>query len=252
MNNKTNITFTPAKTQRVSDVIYQQIYQKIIRGELNTGDRLPTERELCEQFGRSRPSIREALRMLQQDGLIKISVGVNGGAIVQGISMENAEQPLRQLIDAGAITLTELVDYRSYNDYCCSQLAARYRTAEDLVELKNIMEQYRYELEKYISEGTDFTGIEQADIEFHRALARSSHNKLCILMTDVVTALCTKMYWSKATSEMNIEGILEVNQKAYENHVAIVEAVEAKDVKRLNELMNTATRMFNDAIKPII
>ncbi len=252
MDNKSNITFKPAKTQRASDVIYQQIYQKIISGELKTGDRLPAERELCEQFGRSRPSIREALRMLQQDGLIKITVGVNGGAIVQGISLESAEQPLRQLIDVGAITLQELVDYRSYNDYCCGQLAVQYCTEEDLAELKKIIAQYNAEIEKYTNEGGNFNGIEQADIEFHRTLAHSSHNKLCILMTDVVTALCTSMFWSKATTDMSEEDILKVNREAYENHAAIVDAIEAKDVNRLTHLMNLATNLFNDVIKSVL
>ncbi len=92
------VSFAPATTQRASDVIYQQIYEKIASGELKTGDRLPSERELADQFHRSRPSVREALRMLQQNKLIKIAVGVNGGAIVQGISLESAEQPLRELI----------------------------------------------------------------------------------------------------------------------------------------------------------
>ena len=57
--------FTPAKTQRASEAIYNQIYPKIISGELRTGDRLPPERELAEMFQRSRPVVREALRMLQ-------------------------------------------------------------------------------------------------------------------------------------------------------------------------------------------
>ena len=67
--------FTPAKTQRASEAIYNQIYPKIISGELRPGDRLPPERELAEMFQRSRPVVREALRMLQQEGLIETAVG---------------------------------------------------------------------------------------------------------------------------------------------------------------------------------
>lgn len=80
--------FTPAKTQRASEVIYQQIYPKIVSGELKPGDRLPSERELAQQFQRSRPIVREALRMLQQDGLLETSIGSSGGAIVRGISLK--------------------------------------------------------------------------------------------------------------------------------------------------------------------
>ena len=70
---------------RASEVIYDQIYLKIASGDLRPGDTLPSERELAEQFHRSRPSVREALRMLQQDGLLKISFGSAGGAVVQSI-----------------------------------------------------------------------------------------------------------------------------------------------------------------------
>lgn len=70
--------FTPAKTQRASEAIYNQIYPKIISGELRPGDRLPPERELAEMFQRSRPVVREALRMLQQEGLIETAVGSSG------------------------------------------------------------------------------------------------------------------------------------------------------------------------------
>ena len=58
--------FTPAKTQRASEAIYNQIYPKIISGELRPGDRLPPERELAEMFQRSRPVVRR--RMLRRSG----------------------------------------------------------------------------------------------------------------------------------------------------------------------------------------
>ena len=80
--------FTPAKTQRASEAIYNQIYPKIISGELRPGDRLPPERELAEMFQRSRPVVREALRMLQQEGLIETAVGSSGGAVIRGVSLK--------------------------------------------------------------------------------------------------------------------------------------------------------------------
>lgn len=245
MENKSNITFHPATTQRASDVIYQQIYQKIINQELKPGDRLPPERELVEQFHRSRPSVREALRMLQQDGLVKISVGVNGGAIVQGISMQNAEQPLRQLIEIGTITLQELVDYRTYNDHSCAYLAAKYRTEEDIAKLQEILVRYG----KTVADSKELSKI---DIEFHKALAQSSHNKLCILITDVVTALCTSLFWEKAETTMSPEEILQINKLAHENHMAICDAVTTRDAQKIKQAMNGATDIFFHAMDSVI
>ena len=106
--------FTPAKTQRASEAIYNQIYPKIISGELRPGDRLPPERELAEMFQRSRPVVREALRMLQQEGLIETAVGSSGGAVIRGVSLKSVEEPLKNLVAMGAINLDELLGVSAY------------------------------------------------------------------------------------------------------------------------------------------
>lgn len=247
MDNKSNITFKPAKTQRASDVIYQQIYQKIISGELKTGDRLPAERELCEQFGRSRPSVREALRMLQQDGLINITVGTNGGAVVQGISLDIAEMPLRKLVDMGTISLKELADYRIYNDKCCAFLAMENHTEEDAAMLLDVVDRYGA-----AAAASDVPLFREIDIEFHKILAQSSHNKLCILITDVVTALCTSMFWNIAVKEMPHEELTAFNQRAFEKHKNIADAVINKDKEHLELYLNEVNEMFFTSINSVL
>ena len=67
-------------------------------------------------FQRSRPVVREALRMLQQDGLLETSVGSAGGAVIRGISLKSVEEPLKNLVAMGAINLEELLEYRHIND----------------------------------------------------------------------------------------------------------------------------------------
>lgn len=131
--------FTPAKTQRASEAIYNQIYPKIVSGELKPGDRLPSERELAEMFQRSRPVVREALRMLQQDGLLETSVGSAGGAVIRGISLKSVEEPLKNLVAMGAINLEELLEYRHINDRGCARLAAIHHTEEDAAALQKTL-----------------------------------------------------------------------------------------------------------------
>ena len=70
MNSSEEI-FHPIKTVRASEAIYEQIKDRIISGELKPGDRLPSERNMMELFQRSRPTIREALRMLERSGYIR-------------------------------------------------------------------------------------------------------------------------------------------------------------------------------------
>ena len=98
--------FSPAETQKAPEVIYSQIYQRIISGKLKPGDRLPSERALAEQFHRSRHIIREALLMLQQDGLLTIEVGSTGGAVIQGVSINMLASPLKRYLESGDLPVT--------------------------------------------------------------------------------------------------------------------------------------------------
>ncbi len=74
--------FHSLQTVRVSDGIARQIREVIFAGKLKPGDKLPTERELVEQFHSSRASVREAVRSLEHLGLIKIKRGAGGGTYV--------------------------------------------------------------------------------------------------------------------------------------------------------------------------
>ncbi len=71
--------YTPIQSSKVSEQIATQIKQRILSGELHTGDRLPTERELAEQFHASRTAVREAMKMLAQNGLVDMRPGRESG-----------------------------------------------------------------------------------------------------------------------------------------------------------------------------
>ena len=81
-------------------------------------------------FQRSRPVVREALRMLQQEGLIETAVGSSGGAVIRGVSPEIRGRAPENLVAMGAINLDELLEYRHINDRSCARLAAIHHTEE--------------------------------------------------------------------------------------------------------------------------
>ena len=184
--------FTPAKTQRASEAIYNQIYPKIISGELRPGDRLPPERELAEMFQRSRPVVREALRMLQQEGLIETAVGSSGGAVIRGVSLKSVEEPLKNLVAMGAINLDELLEYRHINDRSCARLAAIHHTEEDAEALRQTLEGAKANLDSLFS-------FQEYDVAFHSALAKASHNTLASLINDVIVRLNTDVFVERIT-----------------------------------------------------
>ena len=227
-NEKT--AFAPAKTKRACEVIYDQIYNKIVQGELEPGDRLPPERVLAEQFQRSRPSVREALRMRQQNGLIRIDIGSAGGSIVQGFSVSGLEKNLKDMIDSGVFSLQELKDYRIVNDMGCARLAAQNRTAEDIAALeKNIV--------RYGASVADIEALHVIDEEFHSILAAAN---------SAITEIIVTYFWNRAR-EFSSQKILHINQMAYEAHAALARAVISGDLEDAEKQMQRVNRAFHDA-----
>lgn len=228
--------FSPAQTQKAPDVIYDQIYQRIVSGKLKSGDRLPSERVLAEQFQRSRHIIREALRMLQQDGLITIEVGSAGGAIIQGISIDMLSAPLKKYLSSGDLDLRELTEYRYLNDFGCARFAALHRTEADIRAMAEALERVKASIE-------NDDAFLQHDIDFHHALAAASHNRLAILVNDAVILLATERV-ERSVRTASRQQRAELNRKIYESHNRIFQAVVAGDVAEAGRCADAVVDLF--------
>lgn len=93
------LTFVKARRVRSFDDIVDQVRTAIVDGSILAGERLPSERELAEQFGVSRATLREALRALEAVGLIEIRLGAHGGAFATEGALERCVDSLRHLVD---------------------------------------------------------------------------------------------------------------------------------------------------------
>jgi len=96
--------FKKAKQNRVFQDVVEQIQDAILSGELEPGAKLPAERELKEMFNTSRGTLREALRVLEQKGLIQIKLGVAGGAIVKQIDTDPMAESLATSLAPASIS----------------------------------------------------------------------------------------------------------------------------------------------------
>lgn len=121
-----HIPWQPIGGGRASEAIYDQLRELITSGVLKPGDRLPSERAMMEQLHRSRPTIREALRMLEQGGYVASTHGASG-AVVQELTIDGVEQPLSAMLQLNQISLEELGEYRAVNDGTIAGWAARRR-----------------------------------------------------------------------------------------------------------------------------
>ena len=133
-------TFKPIKQLRVSEEVAKQLKQSILQGNFNTGDKLPAERDLAEEFQVSRVAIREALRKLENSGFIVTRQGVTGGAYVTDLTFEYLVSAFLDLFLADKISVPELRQVRLIIEPEVARLAASNITPEYAQRLKHSLE----------------------------------------------------------------------------------------------------------------
>lgn len=217
-NNK--ITLHPVETKRASEEIYFQIRQLIMDGEIKAGDRLPSERKMMEMMQRSRPTIREAMRMLEREGYIKTIPG-SSGAVVQECSVDNAVQSLENIIQFQKLTIENILEFRMIDETQAAKLAAIRRTDEDIIMMQEILQKAESCLE-FPQQFIDF------DVQFHIQIAKASKNEMFCIMLQV----CRNIIGLSLMDKLTI-GSVEMKKNKCINilkaHKAIFEAIKNRD-----------------------
>jgi len=168
--------FQSVSNNRVSEEIAGQLKRAILAGKIKPGDKLPTERELVEQFRTSRVSVREAVRALEHLGLVRIQRGHGGGTYVTGTDHRRVAESfwLRMQLSKG--TLNHLTEARLLLEPGLCRLAAERATAQDLARLEAVVR----EQEDAVKTGKDTTSY---DLKFHRILIDAARNPILGLTT---------------------------------------------------------------------
>lgn len=163
--------FKKAKQNRVFQDVVEQIQEAILSGELAPGSKLPAERDLKDMFNTSRGTLREALRVLEQKGLIEIKLGVAGGAIVKQIDADPIVESLALLIRSGGVSLAHLAEFRIKIEGSIVELAAQRATPEDIDK----MEQLYKKAEAYFK-AEDWENFLKTDETMHTYIGIMSQN----------------------------------------------------------------------------
>ena len=165
--------FTPVRTRRTFEEAAEQIADKVRAGELRVGDKLPAERDLALQMEISRPTLREAVKVLVDAGLLEVRRGPGGGMFVAAdvvpVELVREKSTMRVGEVAAVLEARRLVEPR------VAQLAAVRATEEDVVALERSIDAMRRIVERgYAPEDED--RFLQLDVQFHLALARAAGN----------------------------------------------------------------------------
>ena len=234
--------FQHAKQSRVFQDIIHQIQEAILQGRLKAGDKLPAERKLKELFNTSRGTLREALRVLEQKGLITIKTGTSGGAIVKNVTTRNVSESLDLLIRSQKISLNDLAQFRRDIEGIVTGLAARHIDKEGIDALEGIIE----EMKTYVDGGvSNWDKFISADNNFHMMLARIAGNPLYESVLGTVHENITRYYNSFLERDASL-----ISQN-YQDMCDILEAVKSRDVSKAKSLARSHVKRFNKFMEKV-
>lgn len=228
--------FQKARKNRIYQDIVDQIEEAILDQRLKTGDMLPSERDLIEKFEIGRGTLREALRVLEQKGLIEIRLGTNGGAFVKGLTTEKISESLALLIRFQKVSLEHLAEFREGMEGNVVALAAARATSSDIMELKELLKEARLCMEKGVSHQDNFIRMDEY---IHQALARISQNPVYISVLQTIHENIHPYFENFLPREPKI---IEENFKDLRD---IVEAVERKDAVKARFVAQQHVKRFN-------
>ncbi len=203
------------KRERLADQLYGQLLEKIVAGEINEGDKLPSENEISRAFSVSRPVIREALLRLQADGLVYSRQGV--GSFVKA----RPPQGLIQFAEPSDVAgLLRCFEARLPLEGAAASLAAKRATKDDVKAIKAGLDALEAAL-------TGDGLADKSDFDFHMAVARATGNEFYVSILEslnlaIISGMQVALQISKTGSAERIRRIMD-------EHTAIYAAIATGD-----------------------
>lgn len=199
------------------DVLAERLQEQILGGAYPPGSALPTERELVASTGLSRGSIREALRILEAQGLVRTRAGRYGGSTVSRPSDALLGSHINLFAKGRGVALGALVEARQALEPMVAYLAARNRTNEDLASLTAISARLDAAAQD------DVARFLEENANWHSALAVASHNDLLRAFTASISGLMLE------ASHIENFASDDVRKLVTQAHRRILQAIEAQD-----------------------
>lgn len=219
------------RSSRLYEQIVQQVEESIQNGTLKTGDKLPPERDLAQQFGVSRTAVREAVKTLREKGFVEAYPG--RGTFIMETSSHPIRLSLGRMVKAGQGEGSRyLTEVREIMEPEIAAMAADRADGEDLIAMREciaVMENAKKDPDAFI----------EADLDFHLALAEAAGNPIILSLIDSIVGLLRE----QRMGIFQVEGGPERGQY---HHKKILEAVEHRDSGGAREAMKAHMRQVRE------
>ncbi|MCC5991441.1 MAG: FCD domain-containing protein [Rhodobacteraceae bacterium] len=213
------MTFRRIQPEKLSHSVIRQIELLLLRGILRPGERLPSERELAEKLGVSRPSLRDALAELQERGLLTTRAGA--GVYVAELLDSAFSDSLVQLFAAHDEALFDYISFRRDLEGMAAERAARFGSDMDLQVIDTI-----YRKMEAAHQKRDPTEEARLDAEFHMSIVEASHN---IIMLHMMRAMFNLLHEGVFYNRQMIFQQRVTRDDLLAQHKAINAALQARD-----------------------
>lgn len=224
-------TFAPIRATRASSDVIAQIRRAILSGQYRPGDRLPTERAMAQQFGVSRVTVRDALRALEANGLVRVKVGGQGGPYVSEPDIALLSDSIGTHLHLRGTTFQDLAEARQALETTAAQLAARRATAADLAALEAA-------IHGPIRPPVDEPPSAASSLDFHTALVIGAHNGALLAMFRATRALIQTAFDQLHAQQPDMA------DAARRAHTALYAAIAAGDAQQAATIMREHLEEF--------
>lgn len=221
---------------RASTEIVRQIQDAIFGGRYGPGDKLPPERELITQFGVSKVTVREALRILETYGLVEIHQGAGGGVFVRKSDSRSVGEAAFNMLSLNQFRVGEVYECLLCLEPSVAELACKRADADDIAALERSVQNTRALVEAG-QRTTEESG------RFHMAVARASKNRVNELILGSLLGVL-------ALSNAQVLGTPEADCIAVEDHAAVLEAIRQRNGAEARSLMWNHARRVSKAVTP--
>ena len=228
--------FDKVRRVRSFDDVVVQLREAIYSGRIRPGQRLPSERQLCEELGVGRPTLREALRSLEAVGLIEVRPGKGGGSYAATPAASTVGDALAALVNLRGASLEDLAEFRVDFEAENAAWAARRADAGDLGALQSIVD------DAHAAAGTPETRarVVEIDVSWHEALARATKNRLRVGIALGIHEAVLRRH--RAAVQPNVD---EMVLTIPDDIAAITQAVAKGDADSAGRLMRAHIESWN-------
>jgi GntR family transcriptional repressor for pyruvate dehydrogenase complex len=215
---KPNVTRAREKPQQIAD----ELRALIVSGELSEGDSLGHEPDLVERFGVSRPSLREALRILEAEGLVTVVRGVRGGVVVHAPDQRMTARTAALVLQARNVPLADVFEARSLLEPISAKAIAGMRGRRSAInELRELIRQ-----EEEAIEDPERFGV--ANAAFHERLVSLAGNQTLTIVTEMLNEIVTRAVTAVSRAD-DVVGSVPVRRRGIRSQERLLDLVEAGD-----------------------